>query len=343
MSIINKVWGNENGDYLLNEFEKHIDRLHGMESDNSVFIKTHNAEFLVANFTNEKGGSAEYDETLKKLKSINYKRGEFQPEVRIASSSISFSPDNPLQSEFVKLVVNRSIKESKENNNESLRCDTADMERLVENVKKDEKTRYFIKQAFTQNNFFPFFHTIQSAKTEKPHHVEVLARVCDDNTCMPAGVFIDYLVHTDRVIELDKVILRKLRSNLDQLKNIVEKVFINISPKSLRSTEYILILEDFIKTTKKMNMETVFEITEQSLFDNIEIVKALHKKYDAIFAIDDFGAGYSNFSIVSDLAQEGLIKYIKIDGSLIRNICDNVIKEHIVKGITQVSHLDIVR
>lgn len=67
------------------------------------------------------------------------------------------------------------------------------------------------------------------------------------------------------------------------------------------------------------------------------MVRMLHDKYGSVFAIDDFGSGYSNFSIVSDLAQEGLIKYLKIDGTLIRDITKNMYKETIVAGIINIA------
>ena len=50
-------------------------------------------------------------------------------------------------------------------------------------------------------------------------------------------------------------------------------------------------------------------------------------------AIDDFGSGYSNFSHVLQLG----IDYIKIDGSLIKNITTDKQSEILVRGIVDFS------
>ncbi|MDP2076434.1 MAG: EAL domain-containing protein, partial [Sulfuricurvum sp.] len=53
------------------------------------------------------------------------------------------------------------------------------------------------------------------------------------------------------------------------------------------------------------------------------------KEYGVEIAIDDFGAGYSNFVYITKLD----IDYIKIDGSIIRNIDTNPISQIITKTI----------
>ena len=50
----------------------------------------------------------------------------------------------------------------------------------------------------------------------------------------------------------------------------------------------------------------------------LEFVKEV-KRYGAKIAIDDFGSGYSNFSMLAVMK----VDYIKIDGSLISNIDRN--------------------
>ncbi len=63
----------------------------------------------------------------------------------------------------------------------------------------------------------------------------------------------------------------------------------------------------------------VFEIVESEYIEKFEDVMAFItkvKKYDCKIAIDDFGTGYSNFEYLIKLKAD----YLKIDGSLIKNI-----------------------
>ena len=65
---------------------------------------------------------------------------------------------------------------------------------------------------------------------------------------------------------------------------------------------------------------------------NLEIVENLHKKYKIVFAIDDFGSGYSSLKTVVDLTRNGVIKFLKIDGTLIQNID----KDDYLKKVTKI-------
>jgi EAL domain-containing protein (putative c-di-GMP-specific phosphodiesterase class I) len=56
--------------------------------------------------------------------------------------------------------------------------------------------------------------------------------------------------------------------------------------------------------------------------------------YGAQIAIDDFGSGYSNFTYLLELKPN----YIKIDGSLIKDICKVDESYILVRTITNLAH-----
>lgn len=66
----------------------------------------------------------------------------------------------------------------------------------------------------------------------------------------------------------------------------------------------------------------IFEFVESEEFENpyelSRFVMAV-KKYNVKIAIDDFGSGYSNFAYILTMGAD----YIKIDGSLIKEIVTN--------------------
>ncbi len=69
----------------------------------------------------------------------------------------------------------------------------------------------------------------------------------------------------------------------------------------------------------KVSKRVVFEVLEDESIENIDRVNAFLNRVQRMgskIAIDDFGTGYSNFSYITKLRPD----YIKIDGSLIKNI-----------------------
>ena len=80
----------------------------------------------------------------------------------------------------------------------------------------------------------------------------------------------------------------------------------------------------------------IFEILENESVENYEEMAMAVMEFKSLgvkVAIDDFGSGYSNFSHVLQLG----IDYIKIDGSLIKNITTDKQSEILVRGIVDFS------
>ena len=81
----------------------------------------------------------------------------------------------------------------------------------------------------------------------------------------------------------------------------------------------------------------ILEILESDEIDNFDAIKAFMEKlrrYDVEFAIDDFGSGFSNYSRLTGLP----ISYLKIDGSLIKNMLHNDNDRIIVQSIIDCAH-----
>jgi EAL domain-containing protein (putative c-di-GMP-specific phosphodiesterase class I) len=187
-------------------------------------------------------------------------------------------------------------------------------------IAKRQEDIYFIQNALHGDMLEVFFQPIVELESETISEVEVLARIYHEGNYIPAGAFIDLIYELDVVVELDIGILEKLRSLIGELKQINTNVFINISPQSLRSDRYIKNLKAFIHYFRSSGVEVFFELTEQAFLDNIELIKSLKEEENIVFAVDDFGTGYSSLGTVAELAENGVISHIKIDGSLVQNI-----------------------
>lgn len=107
----------------------------------------------------------------------------------------------------------------------------------------------------------------------------------------------------------------------------------NLSFKDILNYEFIDYLNNALEKLKfEDRNRLVFEILESenlSDYDFLEEFVLKYKKLGCKIAIDDFGSGYSNFIRIIRLKPD----YLKIDGSLIKNIDKDNNSYEIVKSI----------
>ena len=112
-----------------------------------------------------------------------------------------------------------------------------------------------------------------------------------------------------------------------------KNITINLSFKDILNYEFIDYLDNVLEKLKfEDRNRLVFEILESenlSDYDFLEEFVLKYKKLGVKIAIDDFGSGYSNFIRIIRLKPD----YLKIDGSLIKNIDKDNNSYEIVKSI----------
>jgi EAL domain-containing protein (putative c-di-GMP-specific phosphodiesterase class I) len=118
----------------------------------------------------------------------------------------------------------------------------------------------------------------------------------------------------------------------------------NISGRQLRDDKFIDYLTTFVKNSGVNPSQLELEITETSVFENIEYTLSILKKFKSLgirLAIDDFGTGYSSLSYLEKLPFDT----VKIDISFIRKITNLNVKLPILKGIISIANgmgLDVI-
>lgn len=131
--------------------------------------------------------------------------------------------------------------------------------------------------------------------------------------------------------------LKWLTNHPDYLEKLT-LVTINISGYSLADNHFFDILVQNLQQFAVPPRKLCFEISETTMITNfarvLKFITTL-KAQGYRFAIDNFGSSMSSFTYVQDLS----VDFLKIDGTLIRNIAKNSISYALVKSINTIAHL----
>ncbi len=191
-----------------------------------------------------------------------------------------------------------------------------------------------IKKAVSENKIIPFYQPIVNRKKEVIKY-ESLMRIRDFDSNNEAIIltpdkFLGISFKTKQYLELSRIIISK---SLDNLLKTQKNITINLSFKDILNYEFIDYLDNVLEKLKfEDRNRLVFEILESenlSDYDFLEEFVLKYKKLGVKIAIDDFGSGYSNFIRIIRLKPD----YLKIDGSLIKNIDKDNNSYEIVKSI----------
>ena len=196
-----------------------------------------------------------------------------------------------------------------------------------ENVLDEEsiRERYHIvnviNYAIRNDKVIPYFQGIYDNHEGRIHHYESLMRIEDENGKIyyPAS-FLDVARSFGVLYDaISKIMIRKV---FDRFRNIEDKsVSINVSIRDIKSKEVLELIYDRLSSVPCPG-NFVFEILESEDIDDynelVGFVDRVHELGGKI-AIDDFGSGFSNLQHLLSIHSD----FLKIDGSIVRNCCDN--------------------
>ena len=173
-----------------------------------------------------------------------------------------------------------------------------------------------MRKAVQESRILPYFQPIVNNRTNKIEKYECLARLIDENQKIVSPVIFIPIAKNIKVYnDITKIIIEK---SFDTFENNNFEFNINLSSEDMINSKIFHFIIEKLKTSKAANRVT-FELLESEVvkdFKKIEHFINEVKRYGAKIAIDDFGSGFSNFSYLLKMKTD----YIKIDGSLIKNI-----------------------
>lgn len=186
-----------------------------------------------------------------------------------------------------------------------------------------------IKDALAQDMLIVVFQPIFDNKTMRINKYESLVRIIDENSQLISPLhFLEISKQSKLYPQITKRVIEKVFTYLPMTK---ASISINITAEDIlnqATREFIL---NQLKELKGAN-RVIFELVESEGIDSFDEAKLFIdeiKSFGCKIAIDDFGTGYSNFEYLLKLEAD----FIKIDGSLIKNIDTNKNNYNVVESI----------
>lgn len=137
------------------------------------------------------------------------------------------------------------------------------------------------------------------------------------------------------LIELEKYVFTHVRDDIEK-SDLDRRVSINVTSVSLQNADFIEFLYSTFPDAKVGNTIICIEITEQTeLITNSAMIVTLAKLHDHGFllAIDDFSMGFTSVKYL----QDSRFDEVKLDGSLVRGMTDNLNTRQIISSIVFLS------
>ena len=198
-------------------------------------------------------------------------------------------------------------------------------------LKKSSLDKYQVyKEALHNGYIVPYFQPIIDSRDGSIMKYEALARLqLPDGRIVPPYDFLNIAIE-------DKTFEFFTRQMMQKVFNIYEKTYVDISMNlTYENIKSPTMLEYIKNRLEKYGGERMtFEIVETEEIDDYEVVEnfiLMIKKYGCKISIDDFGAGYSNFTNLIKLN----IDFIKIDGMLITKLLSDEKARLMVQGLIQ--------
>lgn len=199
-----------------------------------------------------------------------------------------------------------------------------------ENAENNLKILKMVKKALETSKIISYFQPIVSNLTQEVVKYESLVRLVDeDGKIISPYYFLDIAKKGKYYAQITAMVLE---NSFNALGRTDKMITINISALDIEKPSTREKIFELLDLHRDLATRLVFELLEDEDVRDIDEIREFIsqvKNYGVKIAIDDFGAGYSNF--------ERLLKYqpdiLKIDGSLVKFIETDSYSLSVVKTI----------
>jgi EAL domain-containing protein (putative c-di-GMP-specific phosphodiesterase class I) len=199
--------------------------------------------------------------------------------------------------------------------------------------------RNILEDALINNKFVLFYQPILNIRTNQISHYECLIRLqqADGQIIMP-NEFVYRAEELGLISKIDRIVLKKAVEQHIEFNRQGKKYKLSVNI-SRRTFEDPSIFEDFAKLFDNPEVDQkriIFEITDSAAASNYQLTNVLIgkiKKLGCVLALNDFGVEYPSLHYLRNAP----VDYVKIDGSLIRQIDKNSNDKDFVKALSEVA------
>lgn len=316
---INDFYGHEMGDFILKTLGENLLNYSGEQA--RVYRYTSDRFVLLCDTMPHDAFLEFIERIVRKSDAFEYHFNDATISIKL-SVALSFEPK-----ETIMQSADIILAELKKRNLNFLIYDRslgieAEIEHNMEWNKK-------LKTALKEDKIICYYQPILNNYTGKIEKYESLVRMIDsDGTVVSPFKFLHIAKKSKQYLSITKKVIEH---SFQKFKDEECEFSINLTMEDITSVEINALL-DFKLSDKRYKGKVVYEVVESEGIEKIEPVYEFIKKAKEAsckIAIDDFGTGYSNFEYLIKLSPH----YIKIDGSMIKNITSNKDSEEVVRTI----------
>jgi len=300
---INDIYGQANGDKVLNSV---MQRISSLLKKDDIFIQYGGEEFLLL--------ISKKDTDIEKFKTIieNIRKMVESLNIKIKDDTINITISIGA---FIQTKSASSFQDAIQKADGALYDSKHNGRNIITYFDLSNKIRMYrekLKDMINSDKLVCFYQPIVNIKTKEIHHYEALLRIEDgDEIISPNQILPDL----ENSYFYSRISMKVIEYNVDKLlKNDKLKISLNLSSDDLINDAILALLRKNSALSDRMLIE-ILE-TKDADYIKLEISIQKLKLLGYKFCIDDYGSGYSNLNHLLNLS----IDYLKIDGSIIRNI-----------------------
>ncbi len=213
------------------------------------------------------------------------------------------------------------------------------MNEVIDQLKQETQDNiakvHMVKKAIEEDRIIPYFQPIFNNEIGETTKYETLVRlVQEDGKILSPFFFLDAAKNGNYYLQITTIMLEKVFAIF---KYVDSEVAINLSYMDMASPQVCDKLFGLLEENPDTARRVTLEILEDEAIDDDTVFKSFIERvreYGVQIAIDDFGSGYSNFQRIMEINPD----FVKIDGSIIRQLGSDSKSEILTRAIHTFSH-----